>query len=72
MTTCSVLSLLWLVERCKSLNLGFENDDFKKRSSLSIWMENTSMQTKNCVAVFLMMASIVFGSLVRQVWPSVA
>ena len=38
-----------------------------KRSSSSIWTENASIQTKNCVEAFSMMASIVFGSLVAQV-----
>ena len=40
-----------------------------KRLSPSIWTENASIQTKNCVAALSIMASIVFGSLVPQVWP---
>ena len=41
----------------------------KKGSLPTIWTENESIQTKNCVAALSMMTSIVFGSLVRQVWP---
>ena len=41
----------------------------KKRLSISIWTENALFQTKNCVAALLMMTSIVFGSLLKKVWP---
>ena len=41
----------------------------KTRSSHSVWTENTSIQTKNCVAALLVMAVVVYGFLVRQVWP---
>ena len=60
-----------VIASCKDVLLRFENDDVqktklkkKKRSSSSIWTENSSIQTKNCVAALSMMASIVLGSLV--------
>ena len=56
------------VEGWKCLTSDFENDVFRKKSSPSICTENASIQTKNYVAALSMMASIVFGSLVRQVW----
>ena len=52
---------------------GFDNDGVQKqRLSLFIWTENASVQTKNCVAALSMMASIVFGSSVRQVRPTLS
>ena len=38
----------------------------EKRSSPSTWTDNTSIQTKNCVAAFSVMAAIVFSFLVRK------
>ena len=62
---------------CNDVLQGFDNDgvqkkEIKKRSSPSIWMENASIQTKNRVAALQMMTSIVFGSLVRQVQPTLS
>ena len=51
-------------------NSGFENHGLRKKRSLtSIWTENASIQTKNGVEALSMMAFIVFGTLVRKVWP---
>ena len=55
--------------RVQMPNFKFENDSLQKKSSPFIWTKNASIQTKNCVAAVLMMVSIVFVSLVRQVWP---
>ena len=53
-------------------NFCFLNDDLQeKRSPPSMWTKNVSIQIKNCVAALSMMASIVFGSVVRHAWPSV-
>ena len=61
------------ITSCKDVSQSFDNDGVQKqRSSLFIWTENASVQTKNCVAAFLMMASIVFGSSVRQVRPTLS
>ena len=61
------------ITSCKDVLQGFDNDGVQKqRSSLFIWMENASVQTKKCVAALSMMASIVFGSSVRQVRPTLS
>ena len=44
----------------------------QKRSLPFIWTENASVETKNCVVVLSMMVSIIFVSLVWQVWPSLS
>ena len=54
---------------CKGLSSDFENNGLQKKVIASTWTENVSIQTKNCVAALSIMASIVLGSLVRQVCP---
>ena len=45
------------ITSCKDVLQGFDNDGVQKqRSSLFIWTENASVQTKNCVAALSMMA----------------
>ena len=53
-----------MITSCNVVLHGFENE----RSSPVIWRENASVQTKNCVAAFSMMASKVSGYLIRQVF----
>ena len=61
------------ITSCKDVLQGFDNDGVQKqRSSLFIWTEDASVQTKNCVAALSMMASIVFGSSLRQVRPTLS
>ena len=48
---------------CNDVLQGFGNNGIKKKnSSPFLWTENALIQTKNCVAALVMMASIVFGS----------
>ena len=60
------------ITSCNDVLQGFDNNGVKKRSLPSISTENDSIQTKNCVAALSMMVSIVFGSFVRQVRPTLS
>ena len=54
----------------KFLILGSENDGLSQKKVIVLYFdENASIQTKNCVAASSMSTSIVFGTLVGQVWP---
>ena len=54
------------VEGHKCIISDFENDGLQKRSTPSIWAENPSIQTKNCVAAIFNNGFYRFVSLVRQ------
>ena len=62
------------ITSCNVVLHGFENDGWRpkkykeKRVITLCWDENESIHTKNRVAALSGMASIVFGSLVGQVW----
>ena len=61
------------ITSCKDVLQGLDNDGVQKqRSSLFIWTKNASVQNKNGVAALSMIASIVFGSSVRQMQPTLS
>ena len=60
------------MEGCKRLILSFENNGPPKKIITFYLDENASIQTKNCIVALSTIASIIFGSLVQQVWVPLA